>query len=726
MRELHGQVVAVTAERDAPAGAALPEHHVAGLLVGLTVPDGDPSFDDALDDQLEALKLWWPVEGDDPFHWLPSQNPDESPLATRGQVEAFLESCGVRDTGPELPLVVFVSAHGLAATSGRHYLKLPYTSDDRLLATALPTSQIVCAALDSLSEHVLVILNMCESSAVQSELQGLLDDLSEARKDTAVLNVLGTAIRGRSAMGKDLARLLTRAHQMVTTSEQITRQYLTMSEFTLLLHEAANALEHERPARRRRPAARIAAPEMLLTRWEHKPTLALPNPGYVPEPPVVEPSLQEVAVSYRQLEYWLEKASGRLDRSDAGWYFAGREDLNFELIRFLRSHRGVKVVTGNAGSGKSALLGRLVTLSDRVFRISDRYATALHGPADTIPQVGDITAAVSAHHRTAEDVLKQLLTELDGRKPEESSDLASWQNALEEHLLAPGPPITVVIDSLDEAYEPKSFASCVLAPFIAATRSSQPPAGPQGVRAHLPEQAAPATAHPRRREVRLLLGVRSTRNTSPISGPAATPTGDLLTEITELCPAATILRTDENPDDDIRSYVKALLAGQPGWSDAARSEAALTISDHAPGSFLTARLAVEQLRTRQGDGPQLLRTKTWLDSLHKGLAGLLLNDLTDVEKKGTLQAGEALALLRATAFALGRGIAWGAIWPTLTEAVLQKPLNAPDEKIQRLLKSPLAGYLISDYEDDRVVYRPAHEQLAQILRRWPADLKGST
>jgi hypothetical protein len=54
------------------------------------------------------------------------------------------------------------------------------------------------------------------------------------------------------------------------------------------------------------------------------------------------------------------------------------------------------------------------------------------------------------------------------------------------------------------------------------------------------------------------------------------------------------------------------------------------------------------------------------------------------------------------------------------------PLRDPHEKIGSLLNSLLAGYLTSDHEDDRVVYRPAHEHLAQILRHWPADLKGTT
>jgi hypothetical protein len=726
MSEQQGQVVAVATELDSSDTGDLSVAHVAGRLVGLTVPDGASGFDEAVRDQLEALRLWWP-EGEGQFRWLLSKNTDGTPLATREQVEAFLNSSGLRETGPEMPLVLFVSAHGLSSASSRHYLKLPTTLDSRLLATAVPTSHIVCAALDSLAQHVLVILNMCESSDVQSELNALQNDLDEDRKDNAVLNVLGTAPKGRQAMGKELARLLTRAHTLVTTSEQISRPYLSMADFTLLLHNAAKALEAERPQRRqaRKPSARIAVPEMLLTRWQHEPSQALPNPGYRPEPAVTQPSLQDVAASYSELEHWMDKASGRLDRADGGWYFAGRRELNFDLVAFLRANRGVKVVTGSAGSGKSALLGRLVTLSDPVFRTSERYRQALGPHPDPVPEEGDITAAVSARHRTAHDVLQQLATDLRCPAPANSTDLSSWQTVLEDFLLSPGDPVAVVIDSLDEAYQPAHFITTVLAPFVRATRSQDPAAaGPPA--ATVPAQAGqtPAT---RRRKVRLLLGVRSPRRATSRtpSSPLGAPAGDLLEQITRLFPEASMLYTDTNPHQDICAYVHALLRGQPGWSDAACAEAASFLSERSHGSFLNARLAVEQLRAHE-DGPRLLHSEAWHKNLAAGVAGLLHHDVQEYARTSHLSADEALALLRATAFALGRGVAWSTVWPALAEAVLQMPLRDPHEKIGSLLNSLLAGYLTSDHEDDRVVYRPAHEHLAQILRHWPADLKGTT
>ncbi|NEB76678.1 hypothetical protein G3I40_15820, partial [Streptomyces sp. SID14478] len=477
MSKPRGPVVAVAA---APEGLEWPRGPHAGeprgLLVGLVVPDGDPAFDDALEQQLAALELWWPRHGGE-FSWQLSRNPDGSPLSTRHDVEAYLESSGVREGDADKPLVLFVSGHGLTAKSARHYLRLPATRDARLLATAVPTSTLAYAALDSHARDVLVILNMCESAAVQSELVTLQDDLDPVRKEEARLNVLATTERGRQVLGLELARVLSRAHLLATTSEQIAHPHLTMSEFTQLLNRAAKLLEEERPVRRRarRAAARVNIPQPLLTQWQHERTPALPNPGYDPAPRVAKAEVSDVAVTFDELEYWLEKASGRLDQADGGWYFTGRTALNRILVGFVERPRGAMIVTGSAGTGKSALLGRVVTLSDPLFRAEDRYRTAFDGPPETIPPAGSVTAAVSARNHTSLTALRQLGHAL-GLRPA-GDELGDWQGALEEFLARPGDPVTVVVDSLDEAYDPTHFITTALAPFVAATRAGPHAAG---------------------------------------------------------------------------------------------------------------------------------------------------------------------------------------------------------------------------------------------------------
>jgi len=73
-------------------------------------------------------------------------------------------------------------------------------------------------------------------------------------------------------------------------------------------------------------------------------------------------------VALRRADHWLSLAGGRTSDEDPGWYFTGRAELTRELADFLRGGTGTLVITGAAGTGKSAIIARAVTLSDPDFR----------------------------------------------------------------------------------------------------------------------------------------------------------------------------------------------------------------------------------------------------------------------------------------------------------------------------------------------------------------------
>jgi hypothetical protein len=79
-------------------------------------------------------------------------------------------------------------------------------------------------------------------------------------------------------------------------------------------------------------------------------------------------------------------------------------------------------------------------------------------------------------------------------------------------------------------------------------------------------------------------------------------------------------------------------------------------------------------------------------------------------------------LLRAVAFAYGRGLPWSQIWPLVANAVADRPGTYGDSDIVELLASRLGGYLVTDHEDGVTVYRLFHDALRATLRERWSDL----
>ncbi|MFJ3841697.1 hypothetical protein ACIPY6_40175 [Streptomyces sp. NPDC090054] len=206
-----------------------------------------------------------------------------------------------------------------------------------------------------------------------------------------------------------------------------------MEEFSGALRQATRAINA-------REGRDLEGPRVLLSGKQDVPTATLPNPGYRMVAAAVEPGRQELAPTLEHLDYWLEKASGRTSATDAGWYFSGRRPLNEELASFLRGPAAVMVVTGIAASGKSAILGRAVTLSDESFRRSDRFeAAVLHCPPETVPDEGSVTVAVTAHNRDPLDLLRAIAMKVGATAdPSGGTDaLRRWQAGLSRFLQPP-------------------------------------------------------------------------------------------------------------------------------------------------------------------------------------------------------------------------------------------------------------------------------------------------
>ncbi|WP_173032775.1 AAA family ATPase [Phytohabitans flavus] len=131
-----------------------------------------------------------------------------------------------------------------------------------------------------------------------------------------------------------------------------------------------------------------------------------PVAGQMFAPMDIERHLEEVLTSLSADERWhfLSKARGA-EHGELSWFFQGRQDEMDALVDWLEgTESGLLVVTGKAGSGKSALLGNLFTHSVPELRAALTRRGLLASGASRIPRptysMLSSTSAVSTSGRS--------------------------------------------------------------------------------------------------------------------------------------------------------------------------------------------------------------------------------------------------------------------------------------------------------------------------------------
>jgi hypothetical protein len=191
----------------------------------------------------------------------------------------------------------------------------------------------------------------------------------------------------------------------------------------------------------RAPAAKIAAmlPVTLLASYW---------------PPLADLLPSRLALDPRFDTYWDPRARGVETAHLPGTYFTGRRRALTELATWLTSSPdptdNLRVVTGGPGSGKSAVLARLVTASDPGYR--RRHPPALDDPLHELP-VGAVAVAVHARELDPTQILQALAAGVDC----DATDTDELVAALAAH----GRPVTLVVDGLDESTDPRKSAGMV-------------------------------------------------------------------------------------------------------------------------------------------------------------------------------------------------------------------------------------------------------------------------
>ncbi len=660
----------------------------------------DEAFTAGIQQQVETITGWLADPAMDAGRRFVLAQPKE--LTLPEDLRLFLTEQELAQAQWDQALVVYITGHGLRGQSRRHYLTFGHTSPDRLLGTAFPTSELITQVMDSEAEHVLVLVDSCFAGSLKNELGMLFEELCAQRRALKTLAVITSGDFEQEPHRGEFTLLLKLALDKARDeSAGFTAPHLSFEEWEKLL----NTVGDENPG-------------LLRALWvwpdsrRDEPSLCLPNPHYQPKEQVVQASRQPVSLSASTLEqYWLARASGRTDDNDPGWYFSGRHTLMQALVKFVHDGAGVLVVTGAAGSGKSALLARLVTLSDPLFisRFADMVETV---PAPMRPRQGAVDAAVLARGKSSlaliEDLLAALGAEGVGGEPPLQALLDRVAAACAEVL----EPVTLVIDGLDEAQEPTACLSDVIAPLARLRATDGEPA------------------------VRLVLGMRCSAQDDGGGKLQDAAADQLLSFLHTVLQAGMgesrvpldLLRTDgEQTADDITAYVEMVLQAAEdspyAGHGAAAAAVAAVIAQAVTPSFLDARLAAAQLRS--ASGRQDVQDSLWRERLHAGTTALLASDLRQVARDQDISLSLLLAVLRATAFAQGAGLPWAEVWPAVASAVLgpaAPPAGEIDAVIRTVRHSRLVGYLAAGEEDGRVTYRPAHQRVAEVLLTEPGLL----
>jgi hypothetical protein len=165
----------------------------------------------------------------------------------------------------------------------------------------------------------------------------------------------------------------------------------------------------------------------------------IPNPRYVENP--IPHTIDEESRAH-----FITRARG-IDVGELGWFFTGRISILRWIVRWLAGGKsGMLVLTGSAGTGKSAILGRIATLSDPDVRAEAKKARVLEkAPSGTIPRQGVISVSVQAKNLSVDECARKIAIGLQLGKQVVTAD------QLVEALRNDPHRRTIVVDALDEA-----------------------------------------------------------------------------------------------------------------------------------------------------------------------------------------------------------------------------------------------------------------------------------
>jgi WD40 repeat protein len=559
--------------------------------------------------------------------------------------------------GPEDVVVVYFAGHGVHEED-RHYLLCSDTRPGRW-TRALAAEDLARPLVKSPVGHLLVMLDTCYAGAGTADISRLAADLADLHRGRANRWHLAAARARDRARENVFVDAL--ADVFAHPRHGATQQYVSVREVT---ERVNNHFRAHRPSQQAR----------LTTTETDGQDPFFPSPLYLPGLPADGIDLAGLALLRRRHAGHFDPRSRGLEHAgERGDYFTGRARALADLTAFLTApdadhDRKARVVTGDPGSGKSALLGRLLTLTDPDTPRTRAVPGASGGEQLPLPAYPSVIA-LHARRASLADLVTDLAAALHLPAPADRDTVLTA-------LSARTTPVAVVVDSLDEAGT------------AGDTRESRRIAG---------ELLQPLSTLP---SVRLVVGTR--RPQIPALGRAV--------HVLDLDAPEHITRAD------ITAYARGVLedAQDPDSRSPYRHDPALAatiadgIAERARFSYLVARMTARALVHGQ------ISVDTGRPDWREHLPSDAKEAFAAYLDRFGPDRPKAERLLRPLAYAQGAGLPWSTLWAPLAEALSGLPCSQADLD---WLHRHAGAYIIETPTPDGSAYRLFHETLAEHLRR---------
>jgi hypothetical protein len=675
--------------------------------------DETEEFKEAIDRQADVVEGWFARKLIDAEMRFTSLRPHR--INNTRDLRNFVDDERLYECQCEDVLVVYITGHGIRGSANRHFLLLPTTDESKLLSTAFPTAELVGAILDSDAEHVLILIDSCFAGTLDIELAAHLQDLAHDRRGLDGLAVVTSGdFQDRPRVGEFTEVIQLALQRISDEASGFAGPDVSFQEWEYVLREVANERK-----------------DLIAVNWvwprsrSNNPSPCLPNLGFWQRRNGHRVSgVRDVAENQAQTtspSYWISRASGSTAEDDANWYFTGRTKLIDDLRSLLGSAYGICVVTGETGSGKSAVLAQLVVHGNRHVREEAHRSNTLSLDNGPFPSVDVAVLARNKSSTMVVSEIREALRALVATAPRNTSiALHDLVLHVEKGMRR---PVTLVIDGVDEAIDPQELISDLLPLIRHPDGKRQRVCAIFGVRSPRPGDVAIRGDSTLVDELCRIINTPSTGSldeaTSETFAQSIEGLADTTADWEEILPL--VFRTDgDEAETDIRAYAYRLLrdaefGDSPYRLDHASAlEVAKTIARRVAPSFLNARLAAD--RARRGTHVQDVRDIRWLATLQDGTVALLHSDVEEVAENSRIPASDLLAGLQACSFSCGLGLPWSDVWPTVYRAIHPSGSSDVDAVLRELRTGRLSGYLFTDVSDDRMVYRPTHEGVAEELR----------